>query len=185
MKVFLLHRDQDFAVKPELRDAIFGAMMSGDLLAIFNLRRDIERKRESGPVLAPTGNDAVLTQDLELVTLWNAMAAGDEFLFEMAKRAVLSGLTDPDAIVYRQRVLADCLEHPETVRHLYELAIEALDNERKAGGLWFRASPDSILNRSVQVLKLHVDVLKRLRQIADEHAAGFRSEGFTRFFAML
>jgi DNA mismatch repair ATPase MutS len=37
----------------------------------------------------------------------------------------------------------------------------------------------------VQVLKLHVDVLKRLRQIADEHAAGFRSEGFTRFFAML
>ena len=34
MKVFLLHRDQDFAVKPELRDAIFDAMASGDLFAI-------------------------------------------------------------------------------------------------------------------------------------------------------
>jgi hypothetical protein len=185
MKAFLLHRDQDFAVKPELRDAIFGAMMSGDLLAIFNVRRDIERKREPSPVLAPTGNDAVLTQDLELVTLWNAIAASDEFLFEAAKRAVLSPLTDPGAIVYRQQVLADSLEHPEIVRQLYELAVEALDNERKAGGLWFRASPDSILHRSVQVLKLHVGVLKRLRQIADEQAAGFRSEGFTRFFAML
>jgi hypothetical protein len=185
MNVFLLHRDQDFAVKPELRDAIFGAMMSGDLLAIFNVRRDIERKGKPGPALAPTGNDAVLTQDLELVTLWNAMAAGDEFLFEMAKRAVLSPLTDPDAIVYRERVLADCLEHPETVRQLYALAVEALESERKAGGLWFRASPDSILHRSVQVLKLHVDALKRLRQIADEQAAGFRSEGFTRFFAMV
>ena len=29
----------------------------------------------------------MLTQDLELQTLWNTMAAGDEFLFEMAKRA--------------------------------------------------------------------------------------------------
>jgi hypothetical protein len=99
MKVFLLHRDQDFAVKPELRDAIFDAMMSGDLFAIANARRDRERQREPSPPLAPTGNDAVLTQDLELRTLWDAMAAGDQFLFEMAKRAVLSGLTDPDAII--------------------------------------------------------------------------------------
>jgi hypothetical protein len=39
VKVFLLHEDQDFAVKPELRDAIFGAMASGDLFAITNVRR--------------------------------------------------------------------------------------------------------------------------------------------------
>jgi RNA 3'-terminal phosphate cyclase len=43
MKVFLLHRDQDFAVKPELRDAVFDAMVSGDLFAIFNIRRERER----------------------------------------------------------------------------------------------------------------------------------------------
>ena len=83
----------------------------------------------------------MLTQDLELQTLWNAMAAGDEFLFEMAKRAVLSSLTDPDAIVYRQQVLADCLEHPEIVRQLYQLAVEALENERTVGGLWSTARP--------------------------------------------
>jgi MutS domain V len=185
VKVFLLHRDQDFAVKPELRDAIFDAMVSGDLFAIFNVRRNLNRKQQHSPPLAPTGNDAVLTQDLELGTLWNAMAAGDEFLFETAKRAVLSSLTDPDAIDYRQEVLADCLEHPEIVRQLYRLAVEALESERKIGGLWFAARPDSILSRSVQVLKLHVGVLRRLRQIADEQAAGFHSEGFTRFFAML
>ena len=119
MKVFLLHRDRDFAVRPELRDEMFEAMMSGDLFAITRVRLDRERKREPSQPLAPTGNDAVLTQDLELETLWNAMAAGDEFLFEMAKRAVLSSLTDPDAIVYRQQVLADCLEHPEIIRQLY------------------------------------------------------------------
>jgi hypothetical protein len=186
MKVFLLHRDQDFGVKPELRDAIFEAMVSGDLFAIVNVRRDRERDRGPRTALAPTGNDAVLTQDLELDTLWNAMAGGDEFLFEVAKRAVLSSLTDPDAIVYRQRVLEDCLAHPGVVRQLYDLAVEALENERRAGGsLWFGARPDSILMYSVQVLKLHVGVLRRLRQIADEQAASFGSEGFTRFFAML
>jgi MutS domain V len=185
MKVFLLHRDQDFAVRPELRDAIFDAMMSGDPFAIANLRRNRKRQREPSPPLAPTGNDAVLTQDLELQTLWNAMAAGDEFLFEMAKRAVLSSLTDPDAIIYRQQVLADCLEHPETIRQLYQLAVEALENERSAGGLWPIDRSDRILSRSVQVLKLHVGVLRRLRQIAGQQAASFRSEGFRRLFATL
>ena len=40
------------------------------------------------------------------------MAAGDEFLFEIAKRALLTSLNDPEEIPYRQEVLADCLEHP-------------------------------------------------------------------------
>lgn len=185
MKVFLLHRDRDFAVRPELKDAIFDAMMSGNLFAIANVRRNRQRQREPASSLAPTGNDAVLAQDLELETLWNAMADGDEFLFEMAKRAVLSPLTDPDAIVYRQQVLADCLEHPEITRQLYQLAVEALENERTVGGLWSTFGPGQILSRSVRVLKLHVGVLRRLRQIAGQQAAAFRSEGFTRFFAML
>ncbi|MDA8320768.1 MAG: DNA mismatch repair protein MutS [Actinomycetota bacterium] len=185
MKVFLLHRDRDFAVRLELQDVIFEAMLSGDLFAISRVRLNLERKKEAGPALAPAGSDAVLTQDLELATLWNAMADGDEFLFETAKRAVLSGLTDPEEIVYRQQVLRDCLEHPQIIRQMYDLAIQALDNERHAGGLWFRASPNSVLHRSVQVLKLHVGVLRQLRRIADEQAASFRSEGFTRLFAML
>ena len=184
MKVFLLHRDQDFAVKPELRDTIFDAMASGDLFAVTLARRNLERARSSGPAAALPRNNDVVTQDLELKTLWNTMAAGDEFLFEMAKRGVLSSLTDPCAIVYRQRVLTDCLEQPQTVRQLYELAIHALENERQNGSL-FRAQPDSILHRSVQVLKLQVEILRQLRQIADQQAQNFRSEGFTRFFSML
>ncbi len=185
MKVFLLHKEEDFAVRPELRDVIFDAMLSGDLFAIGNVRRNFERQRGSRPVLAPTGNDAVLAKDLELETLWQAMAAGDEFLYETAKRAIFSSLSDPEAIVYRQEVLRDCLDHPEIVLEIYALALQALENERDVGGLWPRASPGSVLHRAVQVLNLQVDVLRRLQQIADEQAARFRSEGFARFFAML
>jgi DNA mismatch repair ATPase MutS len=45
--------------------------------------------------------------------------------------------------------------------------------------------PDSVLRRSIEVLQIFVDMLKKLRHIADEHAATFESEGFTAFFAML
>jgi hypothetical protein len=181
MKVFLMHRDRDFDVKPELRDPIFDAMVSGKLFGIANVKRD----RRSGSAPGPPTSDDVLTQDLELHTLWNAMAAGDEFLFETAKRALLSPLTEPEAIEYRQRVLADCLEQPAVVRQIYALAIEALENERQAGVPWHTDKPDSILRRSVQILALQVDVLKRLRLIAEEHGPRLRSEGFTRFFSML
>jgi hypothetical protein len=185
MKVFLMHRDRDFEVNPLLRDELFSAMLSGNLFAPTHVRRTLDRAPRPVPA-PPPGLDEILTQDLELDTLWNAMARGDEFLLETAKRAVLSSLHRPEAIRYRQRVLADCLAQPATVRRLYELAVEALGNETRAGGgFWFSDRPDSTLRRSVQVLNLHLDVLRRLRQIAVHKASGFRSEGFTRFFAML
>ena len=65
--------------------------------------------------------------------------------------------------------------------------MEAIQGERKTSwlGLTRWSSPDTILSRSVQVLEFFVGMLKRLRALADEHAAGFRSEGFRRFFTML
>ena len=174
MKVFLLHADRDFEVTPELRDDVFEALHNPNRFALLNVKRN---RTEAEP-------DAI-TRDLELETLWNAMAAGDEFVYETVKRATLSSLADADAIVYRQQVLADCLEHPQAVADLYALALEALEASRKVGGFWHNDRPDTILYRAVQILTLHVDVLQRVRALADEHAAGFRSPGFTRFFAML
>jgi DNA mismatch repair ATPase MutS len=132
----------------------------------------------------PPVNQEALTQDLELTTLFEAMAGGDEFLFEVARTAVLSSLTDPEAIVYRQHVLADCLEQPSVVIDLYNLAVEAIGAQRQ---VWrsFLSSPDSVLNWSVQLLELLVSALRKLRVVAEAHAGGFHSEGFARFFSML
>jgi MutS domain V len=185
MKVFLLHPDRDFDVQPELRDAMFSAMMSGNLYAIVNARRELERRQRSTSPPEEPGEYGGLAQDLELETLWNAMAGGDEFLYETAKRAVLSGLSDPAEIHYRQQVLADCLEHSEVVRQLYELAIEALACQQIVGSFWSGAGPDLIVHRSVRLLGLYLAILTRLRHIADEHGASFHSEGFRRFFAMV
>jgi len=130
-------------------------------------------------------NEPALTEDLGLGTLLRAMACGDEFLLEVARRAVLSSLADTEAIGYRQQILADCLEQASAVRQMYDAAVEAVDGSKKIYRGIFSQSPDSILRWSVEALQLFVGILRRLRNIADEHAAGFRSEGFTALFGML
>jgi hypothetical protein len=127
---------------------------------------------------------AALTQDLELETLLRAMAVGDELIFDVARRALLLSLRDPEAIVYRQRVLTDCLEQPDVARELYNLAGEALRAERSVWGS-FRHSPRTSLGSSIQKLELFVGFLRRLREVTDAHAQDFGSPGFTRFFATL
>jgi len=131
-------------------------------------------------------NEPALTQDLELNTLFNAMALGDKFLLEVVKKAILSGLSDElDTILYRQDILKDCLKNPSIVRNIYGIAVEAIESKKKS---WWGISssyPSSILSSSVELLQQFVDQLKKLRNIADEHAGKIESEGFTALFAML
>ncbi|MGI6285575.1 hypothetical protein SEF58_07125 [Neomoorella humiferrea] len=127
-----------------------------------------------------------LIQDLALDTLFNAMACGDEFLFEVARKALLAGLNnDPDTIVYRQDILKDCLKNPAIVRAIYDIAVESIEREKKNYLGIFSRYPSAILHRSREVLQMFVEMLKKLRTIADEHAGKFKSEGFTAFFRML
>ena len=129
---------------------------------------------------------AALTQDLELTILLADMAAGDRYVYDVATRVVLTSLEDADAIRYRQGILADCLSHPAVARELYAIAVEAIERERRVwGGGGLSRLPDSLLRRSVDVVELFVGSLKRLRDVAKEHASDFASEGFARFFAMV
>jgi hypothetical protein len=130
-------------------------------------------------------NEPALTRDLGLETLFDAMAGGDEFLREVARRAVLSSLADPEVITYRQRVLADCMARVSVVREIYDISAEAITGSKKIYRGIMSQSPDSILRWSLETLQLFTGVLTRLRHISSEHAAGFRSEGFTAFFATL
>jgi len=130
-------------------------------------------------------NEQALTQDLEFNTLFNAMALGDDFLFEVAKKAVLSGLNDLDTIRYRQHILKDCLKNSSIVRDIYTIAVESIENKKKHWLGIFSRYPSSILHSSIEMLQMFVGLLKELKNIADEHADKFESEGFTAFFAMI
>ena len=141
--------------------------------------------RDFDPGAALPVDEPDLAADLELGVLLDAMADGDKFLLAIARRGLHSGLGSPAEITHRQQVLSDCVAQPGVVRDLYDLAVDAAEAERHVFAFLFRASPDTILGRSRQVMELYLTSLHRLADLATRHAADFRSPGFTRFFATI
>ncbi len=126
-----------------------------------------------------------LIQDLELNTLFNAMARDDDFLLEIAKKALLSGLRNPSEISYRQDILKDCINNPSVIRDIYSIPLELIKKKRKHWLGIFSRRPGVILDSSTRMLAMLVELLKKLKNIADEHADKFKSEGFKTFFTMI
>lgn len=173
MKAFLMYRDRDF--DPQ------------QLLARRERELRHHRSNEKGLELQQVlpWNEAALRQDLGLDVVLNAMARGDRFLFEVAQVAILSSLTALDAIRYRQDIYADCLRNEEIIRSMYQIAIDAIEGERKNYWSFFARFPSGILHRAVDVLQMFVGTLKRLREIALQHGETFKSEGFSSLLSML
>lgn len=130
-------------------------------------------------------NEQALREDLGLDTLLAAMSHGDKLVGEVARTALLSSLTEVQAIRYRQRILADCIEHPQVVRELYDLAGEAIERKRRHYLGVFSRYPSSILHGSVELLHEYMQMLKELRVTAEGSGTTFRSDGFTSLFGML
>jgi DNA mismatch repair ATPase MutS len=172
MKAFLMYKDRDFDPQQLLRRRER------------ELRPQNPDKKLDLQQLLPWNAEA-LTQDLGLNILFNAMAHGDGFLFEVAKVALSSGVSEPSTIVYRQHILSDCLKNPEVVRAIYGIAMDAIEKERKNYWSVFGRYPAGTLHRAVDVLQMFVGELKNLRRIAERDAGRFESEGFSTLFAML
>lgn len=122
----------------------------------------------------PNADD--LAADLDLEVVWAGMADGDRFVFDVARAVMLSSLEDPDAIIYRQDVLADLRAHPGLARALYELATSAVAGEKRIFG-FLRPTPSGVLRRAVEVLELCVGHLRRLRTLFEEQGGDLTSEG--------
>jgi DNA mismatch repair ATPase MutS len=142
-----------------------------------------ERNFDSPPL---PWNEQALIQDLGLDVLLAAMAHRDKFLFAASKEVMLSSLTtEVDTILYRQNVLRDCLKHPVVVRDLYALAVKGIESENKGYWAFFGKYPTGLLNRSLELIHMLVDALRKLRMLAEKQTAGFESAGFRRLFAAL
>ena len=146
----------------------------------------MHRDRDFDAQQAVPWNERALTQDLELDQLLRGMAGPDEFLFEVARKALLCGLhNDVTTVRYRQETLKDCLKNPTVLRELYNLMVATLETSRKE---WWGISghyASSMLYSAVDLLEMSLGTLRKLRGIADEVAGRFDSEAFTGLFAML
>ena len=132
--------------------------------------------------------DALITDDLELNRIYDAMAAGDKFLLETAKAVLTQSITDPAVITYRQHVLADTLANRSLVQQIYDIAagVDGLELRHKVflGGLKSK-DPAAILRRSVRIMELLADTLRELRNLTARSTGRFRSPGLQQLAAML
>jgi DNA mismatch repair ATPase MutS len=142
-----------------------------------------DRNYEVGRGLLETRSD--LVQDLELIPVFQSMTLNDRFLWEIIPDVVLRPVTETSVINYRQAVLRDCLEYPAVVRKIFEIAASAIEKERTNYIGLFSKYPDSILSRSVDVMKQFMVVLRELRTIADDYKSRFRSAAFINFCELL
>ena len=142
--------------------------------------RDFDSERPLPP------NEAALIQDLELNVLFRTMAAGDDFLFKVAKWAVLLGPQDGlETILYRQAVLKDCLKNTSVVEELYSITVEAIEAKSRQWLGIFGNYPGSILSGGVSLLDMLMGKLGQLKDVGEREAPRFQSEGFSSFFTML
>ncbi len=126
-----------------------------------------------------------LVEDLGLSPLFEVMASGDRFLLGVGRAAVLSPLTEPSEIVYRQEALADCLAHPEFVNELYSLATEAVESHKKVMSWGITPSPESLHYISHHALELLLGYLVRLRRVTAEQGAEMSSVAFVRLRSLV
>jgi hypothetical protein len=140
------------------------------------------------PLLAslPTTLGLIVEEDLDLGSIYTAMADGDAYLGEVARKVIQSSLTDPDIIRYRQQVYADIVANLPAVQQVYEIAVGAEQVQRRIflGGLMSH-HPTTILSRAVHLLELLTDDLQALRKVCDQHGGQFKSPAFTQFWAMV
>ena len=172
MKAFLMFEGRDF--DPH------------QLLARRNNELRHRRGKEQGLELQQIlpWNEAALRQDLGLDIIFDAMAQGDRFLLDAVQIGMLSSLTDLETIQYRQEAYRDCASSASIVRAMYQIAIDAIEGERK--NYWSSARyPSGILHRAIEVLQVFVPALKRLRYIADRDKDKFKSPAFSNLIAML
>lgn len=127
-----------------------------------------------------------VVQDLGLEEVFQAMAEGDVFLQDVARRAVLRGHENTLATLrYRQEVLQDCLRHPDVVHDLYALALEAIERKKRYNIGFLDDYPGGILYRSVEAMRMFVELLRKVRSVAQARSGEFRSRGFRNLFQRL
>ena len=184
MKPLLMHRDRDFEFPPPPPRRNAYPAWDRDPLPPWR-RYPMPRDRAAEEARLRPHQRAVI-QDLELDALVRAMAGDDDFLFDVARHALLScPQNDVDTVLHRQEILHDCLRNPIAIGDLYALTVETIEQSRKhfIGGLSGYAG--SILYESLGAMRTLTDMLHRLRDFAAAQAGRFESRGFTTLFAML
>ena len=141
--------------------------------------RDLQLQETEDP------RDQALCEDLELETIFSAMAEGDSLMDRVCRQVLLSPLKDLHTIRYRQEMMEDALQNPKVLNSLYGLCLDTAEQRRNVWYTLHSFRLSSTFSTALDLLEIYLDALKKLRKIADESRNSFTSAGFRRFFSMV
>lgn len=127
---------------------------------------------------------SLLLHDLELDIILDAMAMGDEDMRNACRAALLNCLTTEEEILYRQEILSELMENPKFARDLYAIASETI-YRRKKEHVWLQSQMNALFRGAVEILRMTMEELKKLRTLADQYQGNFRSKGLVHLIDML
>ena len=126
----------------------------------------------------------LLLNDLELNVILDAMAQGDESIRNSCCAALLNYCTEKTDITYRQDILKDLLENEAFARELYGIAVETI-HRRKTEHVWLQSQMNALFRGAVEILRMTVEEMRKLRTLAEQNKGKFRSEGLCALVDML
>jgi len=131
-------------------------------------------------------NEEELIENLNLNIIFNTMAQNDTFLYDTVKNIILNSLTDINTIMYRQKILEDCLENKSIIKKFYNLAATTLKEvayyREYTKPNYARVISTSVkVMNSVGLLEIHVAKLKELMSIISLTKKTIRSKGLITF----
>lgn len=149
-----------------------------------NVHLILPEGREKPAPLLLLAKDSLLA-DLELNKLLDAVAQNDKVIRASLVSALFSPLQDLSLLKYRHDVLKDVYAHPDVVRALYDLCLEA-ERRRKSTTHWMtNYYLSTTFSGAIEYLINFTETLLKLRQQADTNAKNFSSVGFTDLFQTL
>lgn len=130
-------------------------------------------------------NSKDLEKDLDLETIFSAMADKDSYVFDVCRKTVLNSLKDRETIMYRQDATRDAIENQALVRDIYTTIVNAVAEARKQYFWISRSNPEFVLHESISVLKIYLSALTKIREIGRSAMPSLHSEGFRQLFTMI
>ena len=100
------------------------------------------------------------------------------------KAALLNYCTEESEILYRQEILKELMETPQFARDMYAVAVETL-YRRKKEHVWLQSQMNALFRGAVEILRMTMEQLKKLRAVADSYHGKFKSRGLVGLIDML
>ncbi len=129
-------------------------------------------------------NSNDLIKDFGLNNIFNAMASGDKFIFDVSMKAILNYTDDINTILYRQSVLKDCIKNEDIVRNIYNIIVNSINIARKRYFWYGNTGKELIIDESIDVLNIFIDTMNKLRNI-EKNSDKFNSDGFKSLFYII